>query len=394
MRSSPSRLTPAMVLTGRSRPWLYVALGFGDWGELREGKGFDSCDDRFTWPAIRQSFCFFRARHHQITMDSVTQAVLGAAVGEATLGRRIGNKAPLWGAILGTLPDLDILYPFADPVSAFTWHRGPSHSIFVLAALTPILVWLILKLHPGTADHRRRWYLLVLLVFGTHVLLDCFTVYGTQALWPLPLPPVGWATIFIIDPLYTLPLFIGLLAAIVLRRHSDRAWRWNLVGLALSSLYLVWSAGAKLYTDQAVRQILAQESISYERLHTQPTPFNTLLWRVLGMTGDGYFEGFWSLISPEKGLTLVHLEDRSDLNAQIEQLPAMQRLQWFTKGFYGIGLDAEGVVVSDLRMGVEPHYVFVFRVADNGNPHPRPIIPKRIDTKRDYGRLKELWERM
>jgi len=167
-------------------------------------------------------------------MDSLTQAILGAAVGEATLGRRLGNKALLWGAVLGTLPDLDVLYPFADPVSAFTWHRGPSHSIFVLAALTPLLVWLILKLHPQTANYRRRWYLLVLLVFGTHVLLDCFTVYGTQALWPLPLPPVGWATIFIIDPLYTLPLAVGVLAAAMLRRHPDRAWRWNLAGLALS----------------------------------------------------------------------------------------------------------------------------------------------------------------
>ena len=327
-------------------------------------------------------------------MDSVTQAVLGAAVGEAILGRRIGNKAPLWGAILGTLPDLDILYPFADPVSAFTWHRGPSHSIFVLAALTPILVRLILKLHPSTADQRRRWYLLVLLVFGTHVLLDCFTVYGTQVLWPFPLPPVGWATIFIIDPLYTLPLAVGLIAAIVLRRHSDQAWRWNLAGLALSSLYLAWSAGAKLYADHAVRQILAQDSVSYERLHTQPTPFNTLLWRVVGMTQGGYFEGFWSLVSPEKGLTLVHYKDRSDLDAQLKQLPAFLRLEWFTKGFYQIHSDSKGVVVSDLRMGVEPDYVFAFRVADNGNPHPKAIVPQRIATKRDYGRLKELIERM
>ena len=78
-------------------------------------------------------------------MDIVTQAVLGAAVGEATLGRHVGNKAPLWGMILGILPDLDILYPFADVVSAFTWHRGPSHSIFVLSLLTPLVVWLIMQ---------------------------------------------------------------------------------------------------------------------------------------------------------------------------------------------------------------------------------------------------------
>jgi inner membrane protein len=327
-------------------------------------------------------------------MDSITQAVLGAAVGEATLGRRVGNKAPLWGAVLGTLPDLDVIYTFADPVSAFTWHRGPSHSIFVLAAITPLVVWLILKLHPGTLTQRRRWYHLVLLVFGTHVLLDCFTVYGTQPLWPLPLAPVGWATIFIIDPLYTLPLAAGVLAALLLRRHPTRAWRWNLAGLALSSLYLAWSAGAKLYADDAVRDILAREGVGYERLQTQPTPFNTLLWRVVGVNGDGYFEGFWSLINPEKGLTLMHYEHRPDLLTGIEDTPSVQRLAWFTKGLYRVVPDGNSVVISDLRMGVDPDYVFAFRVAEMSNPHPRPIVPERVRGERDFGRLRGLWERM
>ena len=326
-------------------------------------------------------------------MDSITQAVLGAAVGEATLGRRVGAKAALWGAILGTLPDLDVLYPFADPVSAFTWHRGPSHSLFVLAALTPLVVWLILKLHPGTADQRRGWYRLVFAVFVTHVLLDCFTVYGTQALWPLPVPPIGWASIFIIDPLYTLPLAVGVLAAVILRRQP-RAWRWNLAGLTLSSLYLAWSLGAKLYADQSVREILAREGIPYQHLQTQPTPFNTLLWRVVGVDGERYFEGLWSLVSPEKGLTLRHFAHRPDLLAGIETAPVVERLRWFTKGLYRVVPDGEGVVISDLRMGVEPDFVFAFRVAERGNPHPTPIVPERVRSQRDMGRLRELWERL
>jgi inner membrane protein len=327
-------------------------------------------------------------------MDSVTQAVLGAAVGEATLGRRVGQKAPLWGALLGTLPDLDVLYPFADPVTAFTWHRGPSHSIFVLAALTPLVVWLILKLHPGTVEQRRGWYRLVLLVFGTHVLLDCFTVYGTQALWPLPVPPVGWATIFIIDPLYTLPLAAGVLAALLLRRAPSRARRWNLAGLTLSSLYLAWSAGAKLYVDHAVRDILAREGVQYEHLQTQPTPFNTLLWRVVGVNGDRYFEGLWSLVSPEKGLTVTHHGHRPELLAEIDKTPAVQRLQWFTKGLHRVIRYGNGVVISDLRMGVDPDYVFAFRVAEISNPHPQPVVPERVRTERDFGRLRQLWDRI
>jgi inner membrane protein len=326
-------------------------------------------------------------------MDSLTQAVLGAAVGEATLGRKVGNKAPVWGAVLGTLPDLDLLYPFADPVSAFTWHRGPSHSIFVLAALTPLVVWLIRKLHPDTADHRRGWYVLVFLVFATHVLLDCFTVYGTQVLWPLPVGPVGWATIFIIDPLYTLPLAVGVLAALVLRRTPARAWRWNLVGLALSSLYLAWSAGAKLYAEHHVQQLLLRDGIAYQRLQTQPTPLNTLVWRVVGRTQEGYFEGFYSLLNREEGLYLEHHRDRPDLLAGISDAPAVQRLQWFTKGLYRVDLQGNDVILSDLRMGSEPSYIFAFKVAEASNPHPKAVVPERIPSELDFGRLRDLWDR-
>ena len=92
-------------------------------------------------------------------MDSLTQLALGAAVGEATLGRRVGNRALAWGAVCGTLPDLDVFIPLGDAVRDFTYHRSASHSLFVLTLLTPVLVWLILKLHPDTLAERRRWAL-------------------------------------------------------------------------------------------------------------------------------------------------------------------------------------------------------------------------------------------
>src|SRR5512145_629612 len=96
-------------------------------------------------------------------LDSVTQIALGAAVGEAVLGRKVGSRAILWGALCGTLPDLDVFIPFAGPVEAFTYHRSFSHSILVALLATPLIAWLILKLHPDTAPQRRGWLLLVYL---------------------------------------------------------------------------------------------------------------------------------------------------------------------------------------------------------------------------------------
>jgi inner membrane protein len=172
-------------------------------------------------------------------MDTVTQIALGAAVGEATLGRKVGKRAMLWGGICGLFPDLDVLIPLGDAVKDFTYHRSASHSLLVLALLTPVFVWLILKIHPQTRIHLKKWGLLVYLAFATHVILDCCTVYGTQIFWPLRTPPVMWSTIFIIDPLYSIPLFVGVLAGLILSRKTRRGHTINAACLSLSTLYLL-----------------------------------------------------------------------------------------------------------------------------------------------------------
>lgn len=72
-------------------------------------------------------------------MDSLTQITLGAACGELVLGRKIGNRAMLWGAIGGTIPDLDVLAnAFLTDIEALAFHRGISHSL-IFAVITPFL---------------------------------------------------------------------------------------------------------------------------------------------------------------------------------------------------------------------------------------------------------------
>ena len=143
-------------------------------------------------------------------MDSITQAALGATLGGAVLGRPLGRKALIGGAVLGTLPDMDVLLDHGSAIADFTYHRGFSHSLFVLAALAIILAWLLRRIGPGTISLSRWWWFCALPLI-THPLLDSFTTYGTQLLWPLQSPPVAWNTIFIIDPLYTLPLLVATL---------------------------------------------------------------------------------------------------------------------------------------------------------------------------------------
>lgn len=327
-------------------------------------------------------------------MDSITQIALGAAIGEAVSGRQAGKRAVLWGGICGLMPDLDVLIPFSDAVKAFTYHRGPSHSLFVLTALTPIIVFLILKLHPQTIEFKKRWYALVFTAFITHVLLDCFTVYGTQIFWPLDTPPVMWSTIFIIDPIYSVPLIIGVIASLIMTRSMSRANFVNMMGLILSTLYLAWSAGANLYVTNVARKSMNDQNVSYQQLITIPTAFNTLLWRVLAVDNQTYYEGFYSLLDKTNTIKINSYPRNKQHLENLENYWTVRRLKWFTHGFYSVEKYDEAIVITDLRMGMEPYYVFRFKIAEEGNPHPQIITSQRVPGQRSKELIKRIWHRI
>jgi len=306
-------------------------------------------------------------------MDSLTHIAVGATVFEVVLGRKIGNKAALWGAIGATIPDLDIFFPMGGAVEAFTYHRGFTHSVFFLAPLAPVLAWAITKVHPATATHWRRWLLAAFIVLVTHPVLDSFTVYGTQILWPLDMPPVSWSTIFIIDPAYSLPVFIGIFGALFMSRQRQTGHLMALAGLGLSTAYLAWSVAAKAIIDERLATALETRGFAGKKVLTTPTPFNTILWRVLVMDGDRYHEGYISLFDPASTeIEFTAYPTNPVLLEGIKDTWAVQRLQWFTNGFYSVRASSPEIVMTDLRMGVEGSYVSAFWLAGS-----RTVLPRR-----------------
>jgi len=209
--------------------------------------------------------------------------------------------------------------------------------LFVLLALTPVVVWLILKIHPGTAEHRRRWFAMVYLVFATHVLLDSFTVYGTQIFWPFISTPMTWSTIFIIDPIYTVPLLLGITAALIAGRRYSWGHVANYLGLVISTGYLMWTIGAKLHVEQVARNSLQQQNIASTDVLTTPSPFNSLLWRILVVNDEHYYEGFYSVLDDDVSISFEQHPRKLELIEPLSTSWPVQRLHWFTKNFYQDG---------------------------------------------------------
>ena len=327
-------------------------------------------------------------------MDSLTQLTFGAACGEAILGQKVGRKALVWGAVLGTLPDLDVFIPLGGPVNDFVYHRGFSHSLILLALLSPIVAWLISKIHPETKRYYRGWVLLAFLVLEASVLLDFLTIYGTQILWPFDTTPLAFPILFIIDPLFTLPVLSGVIAALVLKRKRSLGHLINSVGLFLSLAYLAWAFAAGEFVEHRVRNKLARQEVSYSRFISSPAPFTTLLWRVVGIDEDRYFESYFSIFDQDSPLFVDFYPRNLALMAGIEDHPPVVKLKWFTRGYYAFCTVGDDVVMTDLRMGSEPDYVFRFKVARLNDHHPQPIDDERLKSNQDWRRLAWVWKRI
>lgn len=327
-------------------------------------------------------------------MDSVSQIVLGSAVGYAVLGNKIGRKAAIYGAVLGTLPDLDVLLPYAGEVEAFTYHRGFSHSILVQLVISPFLVWLITRFNHSPAVSNRAWFWFVFLCLSTHGILDSFTVYGTQLLWPITEYPFAVGNLFIIDPVYTLPLLAAFVAVLLPQIKPSNKAKINTFGLVISCLYISWSLAAKAYIDRNLAIALNAQEITAERYLSTPAPFSTLLWRVIVMSDGKYYEGYMSVFDSPTEVSLDRYQSSERLLGDIHNQWGVQRLKWFTKGFYSVTQEQQNIVLTDLRMGAECSYAFNFIVGQILENTVMAGSYEKYMRRPDLGQVGRIWHRI
>ncbi len=328
-------------------------------------------------------------------MDSLTQIVLGAAVGEAVLGKKVGNKAMLYGAIAGTIPDFDTFAShFTDTVTALEIHRGFTHSIVFSVVFAPIFGWLVSRWEK-TASWK-NWSWLFFWGFLTHPLLDAHTTWGTQLFWPLDLR-LAYKNIFVIDPLYTLPFLVFVILAMRKKRTSPKRRKLNNLGLIISSAYMLLTLILKGITYQKFTEALQQQNIQYSEIETKPSPFNTILWTANVDTKDAYLIGHYSFFDAKP----IHFSAYPKNHEWLEDLKDeknVQRLIKITKGWYTITKENEKLYLNDLRFGLlgfspsAKNFTFSFQLEKkNGKVI---ITEKEKDTRDAKKLLGELWKRI
>lgn len=329
-------------------------------------------------------------------MDSFTQILLGIATAEVIAGRQLKNKTFLYGAVLGTLPDLDVFVGlFLHPVSGVAIHRGFSHSILFFLLLAPILGWIIAQLEKGKISIKRAF---VLVFFGlfTHVLLDLFTSWGTQILWPLE-TRFALKTIFVIDPLYTIPLLISLIYVFCTRVDSLRKkyiWR----GIVISSCYLLLSCGLKSIALQKFETALKNQHFQYVEIIVKPTAFNTILWNANVATSEGYLLADYSFFDTKP----IHFKSyKSDeiTEEMIRKSPYFNQLVKISEGWYIVTEQNNQIFFNDLRFGLlndaneRPQFAFSYEFIPQVDG---TFLVQEVPKQKREGKIlvQKLWKRL
>ncbi|OIQ27575.1 MAG: metal-dependent hydrolase [Bacteroidetes bacterium MedPE-SWsnd-G2] len=330
-------------------------------------------------------------------MDSLTQIVLGAAVGEAVLGKKVGNKALLYGAIAGTIPDLDVMFgAMTDTITAIEWHRGFSHSLLFCVLLAPILGWVVNKLERKYSLGWKPWTVLFFLGLFTHPLLDAFTTWGTQIFWPFE-NRIAFNSIFVIDPLYTVPFLISTVWLMFYKRDSKSRRQLNKAGLVISSSYLLLTLGIKTFVEHQFENRLESQNIAYTQISTRPAPFNTLLWNANVDTPNNYLIGDYALLDSQPIQFKSYAKQREASNSLLD-FPNVQRLITISDGWYIMEQKEEQWYFNDLRFGLIPKrdgtsmFSFSYELNLVNNAIVATEVPKTTTDAKFL--MSGLWERL
>mgnify|MGYP003333197179 CR=1 FL=1 len=294
-------------------------------------------------------------------MDPVTHLLVGAVVGRAVAGRKLGfTQAACWGAVAAELPDIDVLVSFAaadEPLDMLVRHRGVTHSLWfppVVGLLSGFMVSRLALLQTRASPW--TWVLLFTAALLSHPLLDFCTHYGTQLLAPFSDRRFSVPALPIVEPLYTGIFLVGLLVATwLVRRSRARAAELACVlTLVASTAYLLLGLRLNTAAENWARKDLAGRSADVAVVYAFPTLLQLPYRRVVARTAGEDWVGFVSMAHPCPIAWDHRVRDDQALVGLLRQSYGGRIFEWFANGLTAAYSDDRRVFLADLRFGFLP----------------------------------------
>ena len=308
-------------------------------------------------------------------MDSLTHIALGACIGEAFAGKKLGKKAMLWGALLQSIPDIDFIAgTWLSPSENLLAHRGFTHSILFAIIVVPLLALLAEKLHRPHNIQLKKYLLFFSVEILIHLFIDGFNAYGIGWLEPFSHHRFSFNIIFVADPFFSIWAGIAFLMLLVLKRHSVKRKFWWKFGVIVPAIYLSICCINKIKINADAKKAFVAANISSQKYFTTPTPFNNLLWYVVAETDSGFYAGYRSVFDKQTKMQLSFFPRNEYLLKNVLDQTTLQNLKRFSKGFYTASLQNDTLVFNDLRFeqiagwqNADAPFVFHYFLQQGGN---------------------------
>ncbi len=299
-------------------------------------------------------------------MDSITHLALGACMGEAFAGKKLGKKAMLWGAIAQSAPDIDFLASFwMDTTSNLLAHRGFTHSFLFCALLTPLLALAADRLERRHNISLRHWMIFFGGVIFAHIFFDAFNNYGVGWFEPFSQNRISFNVLYVADPLFSIGPLIAFIFLLIRRTDWKNRRRMALLALGMCGVYLCYALSNKALISRYVKANLTAQQINYTRLITTPAPFQNWLWYIVAGNDEGYHIGYRSVFDKQDNITFTYFPRNDSLLLAELDHESLHKLKRFSQEYYTIEKRENSLLFNDLRFGqvmgwADPHGKFVF----------------------------------
>lgn len=285
-------------------------------------------------------------------MDSLTHIVLGACIGEAIAGKKLGKKAMIIGALAQSIPDIDFLTTFwlsdsRDIVS----HRGITHSIIFAIGATLLLSWIARYVFRKLRLSWKVWLLLFGVNIFTHIFIDGFNAYGIGWFEPFSEKRFSFHVLFVADPLFSIWPFLACLALARFHiNHKQRKICWQL-GIGFSVLYLFYAVVNKMIVSNHVHKNLVAQGLPARKYFITPTPFNSWLWFITVKDKTGYFVSYRSVFDSKKEMSFTYFAQNDSLLTPVKNKEELKDMLTFADSFYTLEKRNDTIVFNVLRFG-------------------------------------------
>lgn len=335
-------------------------------------------------------------------MDSLSHIVIGAAIGETLLGKKIGRWGMLLGAIAKSMPDFDLFYTgLTDPRAYMCEHRAHTHSLIIEAIYAIPIAWLLVKLFKQKVSFKRMLVFMLACLWG-HSLLDWCTAFGTQLLLPFTNENYALNNLAIVDLLFTLPMLLMVVIAVFYRRNEARRNKLAKASLIYCFIYLGLTFVNKARAESIVQESLVKNNIPATNHITNPTMLNNILWYSVGSNDSTVFVGEISLLHSKNPIKWYSYPRHQHLMQQCKSKKDVAIMRWFSDPYTIAQANGDTLNVYAVKFGrtnmmeseMQKTFVFHYKLYQKDGKEMMGMEQaneKNMDFKENF---KDLWERI